>query len=91
MRSKDQFRGESSFATYLFTIARRELFRVLELRRRDDARLDFEVSSIAELAPSARTQIVGREDRVRLVRALQDLPVDQQVLLELHYWEGIEI
>lgn len=91
VRARDQFRGESSFATYLFAIARRELFRVLDLRRRDDARLDFEVSSIAELGPSARTQIAGREDRVRLVRALQDLPVDQQVLLELHYWEGVEI
>jgi RNA polymerase sigma-70 factor (ECF subfamily) len=91
VRSKEQFRGESSFTTYLFAIARRELLRVLELRRRDGARLDFEVSSIAELAPSARTQIAGREDRVRLVRALQDLPADQQVLLELHYWEGIEI
>jgi RNA polymerase sigma-70 factor (ECF subfamily) len=91
VRAKDQFRGESSFTTYLFAIARRELFRVLELRRREAARLDFEVSSIAELGPSLRTQIAGREDRVRLVRALQDLPVDQQVLLELHYWESVDI
>jgi RNA polymerase sigma-70 factor (ECF subfamily) len=91
VRARDQFRGESSFTTYLFAIARRELFRVLKLRRRDDMLLDFEVSSIAELAPSAGTQIAGREDRVRLVRALQNLPVDQQILLELHYWEGVEI
>jgi RNA polymerase sigma-70 factor (ECF subfamily) len=91
LRGRDQFRAESSFTTYLFTIARHELFRVFEVRRRDNAQLDFEVSSIAELAPSARTQIAGREDRVRLVRALQDLPVDQQALLELHYWEGVEI
>jgi RNA polymerase sigma factor (sigma-70 family) len=89
--AKDQFRGESSFKTYLFAIARRELFRILKEHQRDAARLDFEVSSIAELGVSARTQLAGREDRIRLVRALQDLPVDQQVLLELHYWEGVEI
>jgi RNA polymerase sigma-70 factor (ECF subfamily) len=89
--ARDQFRGESSFSTYLFAIARRELYRVLALIQRDAARLDFEVSSIAELVPSARTELAAREDRARLVRALQDLPVDQQVLLELHYWESVEI
>jgi RNA polymerase sigma factor (sigma-70 family) len=91
VRAKDQFRGESSFVTYLFAVARRELYRVLELRKRDGARLDFEVSSLAELAPTPRTRMAGREDRVRLLHALRDLPVEQQVLLELHYWEGVEI
>jgi hypothetical protein len=28
---------------------------------------------------------------LRLLGALRELPVEQQVLLELHYWEGIEI
>lgn len=91
VRAKDQFRGESSFATYLFAIARRELGHEIERRRRDEVRFDFEVSSIAELVPSVRTQIAGREDKVRLVRALQQLAVDQQILLELHYWEDVEI
>jgi RNA polymerase sigma-70 factor (ECF subfamily) len=91
VRAKDQFRGESSFSTYLFTVARHELFRVLALRKRDRERLDFSVSSIAELAPTPGTQIAGRQDRVQLLRALQQLPVDQQTLLELHYWEGVEI
>jgi RNA polymerase sigma factor (sigma-70 family) len=91
MRGKDQFRGESSFLTYLYTIARHELYRVLSERRRDMDRLDFEMSSIADLAPTPRTQIAAREDRERLLRCLQSLPVAQQTLLELHYWEGITI
>lgn len=90
-RARDQFRGESAFSTYLFAIARRELLHMLEQMRRDGARVDFSVSSIAELAPSARTQIAERQDRIRMVRALQDLPVDQQILLELHYWEDVKI
>src|SRR3954463_11182439 len=44
VRAKDQFRGESSFATYLFTVARHELYRVLSERRRDLGRLNFQVS-----------------------------------------------
>jgi RNA polymerase sigma-70 factor (ECF subfamily) len=91
VRAKDRFRGESSFATYLFTIARHELYRVLGERRRDLGRIDFEVSSIAELAPTPRTRIAAHEDRIRLLDALRDLPVEQQVILELHYWEGVDI
>lgn len=89
VRAKNNFRGDSSFATYLFTIARHELYRVLSERRRDLDRLDFEVSSIAELAPTPRTRIAASEDRARLLRALRELPVEQQTLLELHYWEGL--
>jgi RNA polymerase sigma factor (sigma-70 family) len=85
------FLGDSSFATYLFTIARHELYRVLSERRRDLGRLDFDVSSIAELAPTPRTQIAAEQDRLRLLQALRDLPVEQQAILELHYWEGVEI
>jgi RNA polymerase sigma factor (sigma-70 family) len=91
VRAKDKFRGDSSFGTYLFTIARHELYRVLGERRRDLGRIDFDVSSIAELAPTPRTRIAAHEDRLRLLNALRDLPLEQQVLLELHYWEGVDI
>jgi len=91
MRGRDQFRGDASFLTYLYTIARHELYRVLSERRRDLDRLDFEMSSIADLAPTPRTQIAAREDRERLLRCLHMLPVAQQMLLELHYWEGVTI
>jgi RNA polymerase sigma factor (sigma-70 family) len=90
VRAKNNFRGDSSFATYLFTIARHELYRVFSERRRDLDRIDFEVSSVAELAPTPRTRIAAQEDRVRLLHALRDLPVEQQTLLELHYWEGVD-
>ncbi len=90
VRAKNQFRGDSSFSTYLFTIARHELYRVLSERRRDLDRIDFDASSIAELAPTPRTKIAAEEDRVRLLHALRELPVELQVLLELHYWEGLD-
>jgi len=91
MRAREQFRKESSFRTYLFTIARNELYRILRTRQRRDAKLDFELSSIAELVSSAGTRLARNQEHRRLVEALQHLPVEQQTLLELHYWEDMDI
>lgn len=91
LRAKDQFRGDSAFSTYLFTIARHELYRKLSERRRDLERIDFEATSIAELAQTPGSRMAAREDRAKLLHALRALPVDQQTLLELHYWEHVEI
>lgn len=91
LRARDQFRKESSFRTYLFTIARHELYRVLRGRQRDGARLDFELSSIAELVSTPGTRIARGQEHRQLVFALRSLPVEQQTLLELHYWEDMDI
>ena len=91
LRARDQFRKDSSFRTYLFTIARHELYRVLRNRQRDGARLDFELSSIAELVSTPGTKIARSQEHRRLIEALQRLPLEQQTLLELHYWEDMGI
>jgi RNA polymerase sigma factor (sigma-70 family) len=91
LRARDQFRKESSFRTYLFTIARHELYRVLRIRQRDGARLDFQLSSIAELVSTPGTRIARNQEHRRLLEVLRQLPVEQQMLLELHYWEDMEI
>jgi RNA polymerase sigma factor (sigma-70 family) len=83
--ARDQFRGQSTFRTYLFAIARHEFHAFLraKLKRGD---LDFGVTSLAELATSA-TSLIGRQQQAgRLRQALSELPADQQMLLELHYW-----
>ncbi len=89
VRARDQFRGKSSFRTYLFTIARNELYQHLRHKRRHLDRLDFGVTSLADLDITPRTRISGGEDRQRLLSALRTLPLEQQVLLELHYWEDM--
>jgi RNA polymerase sigma-70 factor (ECF subfamily) len=91
VRARDQFRKESSFRTYLFTIARHELYRYLRQRRRDGERLDFASTSIAELATTPGTRLARSDEHRRLLDALRALPVEQQTLLELHYWEDMDI
>ncbi|HMG55334.1 MAG TPA: sigma-70 family RNA polymerase sigma factor, partial [Kofleriaceae bacterium] len=78
LRARDQFRKESSFRTYLFTIARHELYRVLRGRQRDGERLDFALSSIAELVSTPGTRIARNQEHRQLVDALRRLPVEQQ-------------
>jgi RNA polymerase sigma-70 factor (ECF subfamily) len=91
LRARDQFRKESSFRTYLFTIARHELYRVLRGRQRDGERLDFQLSSIAELVSTPGTRIARNQEHRHLLEVLRQLPVEQQTLLELHYWEDMDI
>jgi len=88
--ARDQFRKQSSFRTYLFTIARHELYRVLRNRQRDVPRIDFDVSSIAQLVTTPGTKLARNRDHQRLLQALRELPVEQQMLLELYYWEGLD-
>jgi RNA polymerase sigma factor (sigma-70 family) len=91
VRAKDQFRADSSFKTYLFTIARNELHHHLRTKARKLDKLDFELSSILDIATSMGTQLVRSREHQQLLEALQHLPVEQQTLLELHYWEDVDI
>ena len=86
-KHRDQFRKQSSFRTYLFTIARNELYR--HLRSRYKRELDFGASSLLDLATTPTGRIAKHQRKHRLVDALRSLPLEQQLLIELHYWEGI--
>jgi RNA polymerase sigma factor (sigma-70 family) len=89
VKAKAQFEGRASFRTYLYTIARNELYR--HLRGLQRTRLfDPELSSIADLVSSAGAKLARNQDHQRLCEALRTLPVEQQTLLELHYWEGMD-
>jgi len=89
VKARDQFSGRSSLRTYLFTIARHELYRHLRSLRRD-RQFDPELSSIADLATSIGGRLVRGEEHRKLTEALRRLPVEQQTLLELHYWEDLD-
>jgi RNA polymerase sigma-70 factor (ECF subfamily) len=91
VESRDVFRGDSSFRTYVFTIARHELYRYLRRRGRDVVALglDASVTSIHMLGISPSSAAARDEARDRVHEALRRLPVEQQVMLELKYWEDL--
>lgn len=87
--ARDRFRAQASFRSYLFAIARNQLYSYLRALPRGE-HVDFELTSIAELV----TSVAGRLDRARQVErlraALAELPAEQQLLLELHYWHDLD-
>jgi RNA polymerase sigma factor (sigma-70 family) len=90
--SRDRFRGDSSFRTYLFAIAWNQLRHHYRSELKNE-RIDFDVSSINELlgattSPSNKVDRAQQDDRVR--RALRCLPLAQQTLLECHYWHELD-
>ncbi|HVV86044.1 MAG TPA: sigma-70 family RNA polymerase sigma factor [Kofleriaceae bacterium] len=89
VKARDQFAGRASFRTYVYTIARNELYRHLRGLQRT-RQFDPELSSIADMVSSAGAKLARGEDHRRLCAALRTLPVEQQTLLELHYWEGLD-
>jgi RNA polymerase sigma factor (sigma-70 family) len=91
VKARDQFRGESSFRAYLFTIARHQLYRMYSNRQRTNALIDFNASSVAELVSTPGTKLARNEEHRRLIETLQRLPCEQQMILELHYWQELGI
>lgn len=91
VESRDRFRGDSSFRTYLYVVARNELYRHIRKRSRDEvqAGLDFTVSSLFDLGLSPSKVVAKQEEHGLVLEALRRIPVDQQILLELYYWEQV--
>ncbi len=92
LRGRDKFRGDSSFRTYLFTIARKRLYTYLRDRQRKRGLYDGADVSIADVSgPTPTTAIAVREEQRLLLKAMRRLPVDMQVALELFYWEDMKV
>jgi RNA polymerase sigma factor (sigma-70 family) len=92
VRSSPTFRGESSFRTFLFTIARRELCHHIRRKHRklDQAEVDLTVSSVVDLGLSPSAFAANQQAHERILAAMQSIPLDFQITLELHYWEQLD-
>jgi len=89
VESRDRFRGASTFRTFLFGVARLELFSHYRRRRKADAHTDFESCTFFDLDPSPSVIVARHKEQQLLHEALRRLPVDLQIALELHYWENM--
>jgi RNA polymerase sigma-70 factor (ECF subfamily) len=90
VESVDRFRGEASFRSYMFTVARNELYHYFErLNRGRRMEVDLGTMSVAQLGSSPSSKAARREEEQLLLEALSQIPVDLQIALELFYWEGL--
>jgi RNA polymerase sigma-70 factor (ECF subfamily) len=82
-------RVHDSFRAYLFATARNRLFDHLRVRHRVPEHVDLSLQSVADLGTSPPSKLARTEAEQLLVRALRELPLDQQIALELAYWEDL--
>ena len=88
----DRFRGEATVKCFLFGIARNVLFEHIRASVRDrKVDPDFGVSSILDVNPRASTLAFRKSEQRRMVQALQQVPLDTQIVLELFYWEELSV
>jgi RNA polymerase sigma-70 factor (ECF subfamily) len=88
VEGRDAIRGDSTFRAYLFGLARFQLFGYYrKVYRRPD--IDFTVSSLRDLGTSPTGALQRRQSSQLLALALQQIPIDQQIALELTFWEGL--
>lgn len=85
----DRFRGDGSFRSYLFAVAYRQLCR--HYRDNSGNRIDLDSISAIALDPSLSGLIVEREEMRLFLAALREIPLELQVVLELHYWEQCSV
>lgn len=89
VESRDKFRGDSSFRTYLFGVAHNVLGKHYRSKRRHGDRIDFGVTSVHDLGPSPSVIVAKHREQRLLLEALRRIPLDLQVVLELYYWEKL--
>ncbi len=90
LKGLDRFRQGASFRTWLFAIAKNELYDHYHARRRRDENVDIGEVSVADLGTTPSHAVARRREHQLLLAALRSIPLDLQVALELYYWEGLD-
>lgn len=82
-------RERTSFRAFLFGIARNQLLHHLRSRSRAAPTMDFDDLQNADPAATPSRVVAMYEEQRLLLRAMQALPVDAQMLLQMFYWESM--
>ena len=86
-----RFREHAKFKTFLLSIARNQVLLHYRERERGGARVaDLSVRELGG-GSSPSGFVAEREEQRILLQALRMLPLDQQIALELYYWEDLSV
>lgn len=87
LEGRAQYRGDGSFRAFLFGVAKNVLGKHLRQRYHEPAALDLAHVSVAELGHSPSLLVAEDQQQELMLHALRRIPIDHQIVLELHYWE----
>ena len=76
---------------FAYRVARNEIYDYWKARRRDAARFDPYETSLRQLGTSPTSHFARGEQGQRMLRALEAIPLESQIALELFYWEELSM
>ncbi|MGH1344308.1 MAG: RNA polymerase sigma factor [Nannocystales bacterium] len=89
LEGRARFRADASFGAYLMGIARNKVLMYWRTRSRRPREVDVGAMSLEALGASATSVIAHRDAERRLLLALRTIPLADQLLLQMHYWDGL--
>lgn len=90
VRGREKFRGDAKFRTYLISIAHRIVANYYRHRnsRRVSDHVALDHTELVDKSPRAGALIAKSRQHELLVTAMRAIDLDDQVMLELYYWQG---
>jgi len=89
VESRQDIRSRASFRSFVFGTARNLLLQHMRDRSRAARVDDFSDVAGVDPGPSPSRVVAAHEEQRVLLLALQRLPLDTQLVLELFYWENM--
>lgn len=86
--ARERFVEGTSFRAYVFAVARNVLHDHYRRHKRGPA-FDAGITSLADVDPSPSQAAAAHAEQAVLLSALRRIPLDLQLVLELHYWEEL--
>ncbi|MCA9653845.1 MAG: RNA polymerase sigma factor [Myxococcales bacterium] len=86
VENRDQMRDCVNFDAYLLRMARNKLYDFLRKRHRSREELPGELPSVQAMGTSPASLMARQAREAQVLATLRSLPLDLQVVLELHYW-----
>jgi RNA polymerase sigma-70 factor (ECF subfamily) len=83
--------GDAPFRAYLYGVARNQLLMHLRAKTRADKRFDPLTWSAPDAGASPVRVVAKHQQETLLATALQSVPVDYQIALELFYFESMPV
>lgn len=90
VEGRDRIRDELRFRSYIYAIAQNVLRRYIAKKgKREREVADFASICVNNVAPSMTSIMARRREEMLVVAALRELPIEQQIVLELYLFEDL--
>lgn len=88
-KSMDSYRGNTSFAAWIYRIATNEALRLIS-RRHDNVSMEREGTNILDQMPADNYINIADTEAVNMQRAILALPPKQQVVFNMRFYDEME-